>query len=131
MIRNLRRKFIVISMCSTFLVLAVILGALNIVTYRKSVERADELLDILKNNRENISSEPGGEKEWEFPQDRTGRRHDFSPETKYETRYFTVWTDEKGNPYKVNVERISSVTSDRAEQYALQVIERGEERGFL
>lgn len=71
MIRNLRRKFIVISMCSTFLVLAVILGALNIVTYRKSVERADELLDILKNNRVNISSEPGEEKEWEFPQGRT------------------------------------------------------------
>lgn len=131
MIRNLRRKFIVISMCSTFFVLAVILGALNIVTYRKSVERADELLDILKNNRENISSEPGEEKEWEFPQDRTGQRHDFSPETKYETRYFTVRTDEEGNPDKVNVERISSVTSDRAEQYALQVIERGEERGFL
>lgn len=113
MIRNLRRKFIVISMCSAFFVLAVILGALNIVTYRKSVERADELLDILKNNRENISSEPGEEKEWEFPQDRTGRRHDFSPETKYETQAPALG---RGKKLLVNVEKDMTCCGDEKER---------------
>ncbi len=50
MITKLRRNFILITMCSTFAVLAVIIGTLNLVSYYNMVERADNILQLLVEN---------------------------------------------------------------------------------
>lgn len=50
MITKLRRNFIIVAMCSTFTVLAIIVGALNVVSYVNLVEKADEILDVLAEN---------------------------------------------------------------------------------
>ena len=50
MITKLRRNFIIVAMCSTFTVLAVIVGALNVVSYANLVEKADAILDVLAEN---------------------------------------------------------------------------------
>lgn len=50
MIRKLQNKFILISMLSMLLVLAVIIGSINIINYSRLVEDADHILQILSEN---------------------------------------------------------------------------------
>ncbi len=58
MIRKLQNKFILISMLSMLLVLAVIIGSINIINFRQLTEDADHILHILSEN------------DGEFPKDR-------------------------------------------------------------
>lgn len=50
MIAKLRRNFILITMGSTLAVLTIIIGTLNLVSYRNMVDRADEILMLLAEN---------------------------------------------------------------------------------
>ena len=50
MIHKLRRKFISVAMLSMFLVLALIVGTLNVANYISMTLQADRLLDILIEN---------------------------------------------------------------------------------
>ena len=51
MIRKLRRQFILVAMSSTFAVLLVIIGALNILNYGTIVRQKDNILTILSANQ--------------------------------------------------------------------------------
>lgn len=51
MIQKLRVKFIIASMLSLALVLLVILGGVNAMSYQKVVRDADRILDLLSENR--------------------------------------------------------------------------------
>ena len=51
MIRKLRKKFIVAAIIAVFLVLAVLIGAINVLNYRSLVSDADGTLQILAENR--------------------------------------------------------------------------------
>jgi len=50
MIRKLRKKFILVAVLSVFLVLSVLIGAINVLNYRSMVREADGTLDILSRN---------------------------------------------------------------------------------
>ena len=50
MIRNLRRKFIVVAMSSMLAVLIIIVCALNVANYVNTVTRADKILAMLAEN---------------------------------------------------------------------------------
>lgn len=84
MIKSLRKRFIIVAMCSTFLVLAVIMGTVNIANYCRMLNRADDMTAIL--------AEDDGKSAGLFPDNREkkqrnfGRRFsrdDFSPETRF------------------------------------------------
>ena len=47
MIRRLRRKFILIAMLSVFAVLLLIMGAINVASYRSVVETADDRMELV------------------------------------------------------------------------------------
>lgn len=47
MIKSLRKRFIMVAMCSIFLVLAVIMGIMNIVNYYRMINRADNMTEML------------------------------------------------------------------------------------
>ena len=51
MIQKLRVKFIIASMLSLALVLLVILGGVNAMSYQKIVRDADHILELLSENR--------------------------------------------------------------------------------
>ena len=90
MIRRLRRKFIAIAMLSMFLVLSVIMGAVNGINYRNITREADRVLSVLAENGGRFPKEkrPSGKK---LPPPR-----DLSPEAPYETRFFTVTLNAEG-----------------------------------
>ena len=50
MFNQLRNKFILVAMCSTLAVLTVIVGTMNIVSYRNIVKKADAILEMLAEN---------------------------------------------------------------------------------
>ncbi|MCD8018390.1 MAG: HAMP domain-containing histidine kinase [Clostridiales bacterium] len=54
-----------------------------------------------------------------------------TPETPYETRYFTVTFDEEENVTDINVDRIAAVDSDTAQEYAEKVLAGSSEKGFI
>ena len=89
MIKKLRIKLIVASMISLFLVLFIIGGIAGVLNYRKIAEDADRILEVLEKNAGHFPKMiPGNEK---------GDRHGISPEIPYESRYFSVLLDEKGD----------------------------------
>lgn len=120
MIQRLRKKFTLLSMAAFFVVLAVIVSCINVVNYIQTVNQADELLDILSDNK-GVFPPPVKEKA-PLP------KH-ISPETPYETRYFSVVINQaSGDVVEVEMSRIISVDRDTAISYAEKV---DGTRGFL
>ena len=88
MIQKLRVKFITASMLSLALVLLVILGGVNAMSYQKVVRDADRILALLSENRGVFPQQTP-------PDDRGGKPgpipvlgHGISPETPFESRFF-------------------------------------------
>lgn len=123
MIKKLRVKFIALSMASLLLVLTLIMLSVNIVNYRGIVQEADSLLEFLAEN--------GGA----FPKDKEHKAGfsglPMSPELPYESRYFSVMLDDKGETVFVDTGKIAAVDSSAAVDYAQSVLSEGKERGFL
>lgn len=123
MIKKLRIKLIAASMASLFLVLFVIGGIAGILNYKKIVDDVDRILEILEENA------------GAFPKMMPGERKDIppgmSPEIPYESRYFSVLLDEKGNIILTDTSKIVSVDTEKAIEYASEIWEKGSEKGFL
>lgn len=122
MINKLRIKFIVLSMVSLVIVLAAIIIGINLVSYRKVVEEADEILEILG---ENHGSFPMSDENWIEK-----RSNLISPEIPYESRYFSVLIDSSGDVDLVNIGNIAAVDSDTAVEYARRVLDNEDWSGF-
>ena len=152
MIRNLRKKFILVAMLSTLVVLAAIMGVVNISNYKEVLDRADEMTTLLEKNDGKFPEEPKTDGE-EVPQkpdgntegDRIGENNDqqvppekpendgehFSVETPFETRYFTVTMDEKGEVTDCDLDHIAAVDENTAEEYAKNVSGKSGTTGFM
>lgn len=135
MIRRLRRKLILACMVSLALVLAVILGGVNLMSYHKMVTDADAILALLDANGGNFPQKHGAEG---TPPDGTppARKNPFdpggiSPETPYESRFFSVLLDEGGQALQVDTGQVVAVDEETAVTYAQTVWASGRRSGFL
>lgn len=139
MIKRLRRKLIAACMISLAIVLAVILGGVNLMSYQKVVADADTVLALLGSNDgafpkiHNTENLPDGE----IPMDRGTDKRDLlgpkglSPETPYESRFFSVDLDEDGQVIQTDTGQIAAVDEASAELYAQSALESGHTSGFL
>jgi two-component system sensor histidine kinase CiaH len=140
MIKSLRRKLIAASMFSLAVVLFVILGGVNWMSYQKVVSDADAILAVLGSNggifpqREHT----GGGQQGEGVQPvkpgedfRGGRMPGMSPETPYESRYFSALVSEQGEVVLTETGQIAAVDAADAADYALRVWNSGRSSGFL
>ena len=139
MIRGLRRKFILVAMLSTFVVLTAIIGTVNISNYYKMVEHADDMTDLVAGDDDPFGgnteeNKPPQQKEDEQKQDDKKNSRDkqdrLSPETPFETRYFYVTVDEDGNIQSSNLDNIAAVNEKKAEEYTEAVMKSGKTTGF-
>lgn len=124
MIKKLQQKFIFLSMSALLLVLVVIIAGINIVNYRSVTQEADTILSIISENK------------GEFPveQDKFGNRlpPGMSPETPYESRYFSVVMDkDSGQILFVEISRIISVNTGSAISFANTVLNKQATKGFI
>lgn len=137
MIQSLRKKFIGATMLSLLLVLLVILGAVNLVSFRKTVADADMILRLLSDNQGafpkqmNPAMEGGPNNPREQRDNRPMGRVAFSPETPYESRFFWVTVDQTGSTVSSDMANIAAVDAQTAEQYAQTVLSGGKNSGFL
>ncbi len=144
MIRQLRKQFIIVAMCSMFAVLAVIVGSLNVASYVGIVQRADRILSMLAENegrfpddysRREQMSEGGRTKTGHKPAPEIfgvhGAFQGFTPETPYDTRFFSVRLDEKGEVVSVDTGRIAAVETGDAIQYAQEIWKERRVSGFV
>ncbi len=115
MIGKLKRKFILLSMTALFVLLAVIIGGMNLINYNQVVREADSVLELLAQNKGAFPGRPGDK----LPPG-------FSPELPFEARYFTVTYMAEG--IKVDVSRIAAVDQAAAVRMAETVTG---EKGFL
>jgi signal transduction histidine kinase len=140
MIQQLRKKFIVVAMCSMIAVLAVIVGSLNVASYCSLVERADRILHMLADNDGRFPDNYPGRKqsaETEDKREEQNRRlqpsdafKGLSAETPYDTRFFSVLLSQKGEAVSVDTGRIAAVQTQEAITYAQTIWSGGQEKGF-
>ena len=127
-------------MVSLTIVLAVILGGVNLMSYQKVVSDADTVLALLGSNNgdfpkqeEGPDSQPGGGApagDGSGTRDAFGRRP-LSPETPYESRFFSVLLDGNGQVLQTDTSQIAAVDDAAAAAYAQTAIDSGSASGFL
>ncbi|MDY3692163.1 MAG: HAMP domain-containing sensor histidine kinase [Dysosmobacter sp.] len=139
MIKKLRVKFIAASMLALALVLLVILGGINVMSYRKTVSDADAILSVLASNQgmfpQRMSPAEDGASRKDAPgnssmEDGVFRKRGFSDETPYESRFFSVLLDEAGRVLGTDTGKIAAVDQAAAAEYAQEVWRSGQSRGF-
>lgn len=116
MIKSLRRKFIIVAMCSVFAVLAAVMCAVNTINYVNVVKSADRLVSMLKDGGGSFGGGMFGKP--------------ISPETPYETRYYTVTVGFDGSATAVNVDSIAAIDAQEAASHAEELYRRGKTSGF-
>lgn len=139
MIKKLRRKLIAACMISLAIVLTVILGGVNLMSYQKVVADADAVLYLLGNNDGTFPQNqngPGMPPEGKPPLDGELEKREFfgqrglSPETPYESRFFSVVLDEDSRMLQADTHQIAAVDEETAGIYAQAVIRSGRTAGF-
>ena len=134
MIKRLRRKLIAACMLSLAIVLLVILGGVNLMSYQKVVSDADSVLALLAAN-DGTFPKPLGGLQQEPPGDPGIKRDPFgqrgmSPETPYESRFFSVLLSEDGQVLEIDTGQIAAVDAEDAAAYAQSVVDSGRSSGF-
>ncbi len=126
MIKKLRYRLIATSMLSLFLVLTVIMGAVNILNYRQAIAQADSILEVLAANDGHFprDSKLG-------PAERESPGGIITPETPYESRYFSVIMNPSGGVLTVDTGNIAAIDTSDAISYAERVWEKGRQTGFI
>lgn len=136
MIKQLRIKFITISMFSLMLVLFIILGGINLMSYQKVVDDADAILSVLAANngafpqKEPAGDPPGGVQNNGIPAKNAVKGHNLSPEAPFESRYFSVLLDGTGQVIQTDLDQIAAIDSQTATAYAVKVLSSGKKISF-
>ena len=136
MIRDLRKKFILVAMLSTMLVLTAIMGVVNFSNYREMLDRADEMTALLEQNDGKFPEEPSWHEQDDTetppakPENDEKDKSRFSMETPFETRYFTVTVDENGEVTDCDLDRIAAVDEETAEEYTQTAQQKNKTTGF-
>ena len=146
MIHKLRKKFIVAAILAVFLVLLLLIGAINVLNYRSMVAEADETLQILSSNNgvfpgqmfraQDQPRDRNSSQDQQSPPPEMGRNGPFDArrgdnrELAYQSRYFAAWFDAEGNCVRLNTENLASLTEEEATGLAESVYASGREKGF-
>lgn len=143
MIKQLKRKFITISVFATALVLFTIIGSINVMNYIQVNKTADKKIDILKENDGKFPENNVNDFPPDFPDNIENEMldnspppsdkhdmHGFSPETPFDTRFFTVIIDENGNVTDVDISHIAAISEADAINYTNEIYKSGKTKGF-
>lgn len=133
MIKRLRRKLIAACMGSLAIVLAVILGGVNLMSYYKIVSDADSVLVLLASNN-GAFPKPQGDAPVSsgLPEGKKGGMggHSMSPETPYESRFFWVLLGTDSQVLQTDTGQIAAVDAALAASYAQAILVDGHTSGF-
>ena len=120
MIKKLNRRFVAITMAAITALLIIIMGVVNVANYVSVIGDADNMLTM--------SSRSDGR----FPKDflHMGKR-DMTPETPFETRFFSVTLASDGTVEASDLGFIAAVDEEEAVSLAASAVQKGAEKGWL
>lgn len=128
MIYSLRKKFIKISAISIFIVFSAIFAGIAVMNHIQLNDTMDTLTDAISHNGgafpEIGKDMPPRKKPFERPEIIT-------EETKFSTRFFTVWMNSKNEIIDRDTDSVSSVDDEQSEEYAHKAIKENRERGWI
>ena len=159
MIKKLKVRFITLAMVAMTVLIAVIVTGMNIINYNKVVSDADARLEVLEQNSDRLLSHPDMDSFMPFGDmsamddldglfdaddvDDDDDIEDFyfgrkgkggpsmSRDEAEESRFFSVTLNSDCETQQVNIERIYSVDTSEAAEYAKTAAESGEDNGFI
>lgn len=129
MINKLKRKFLITGTVFMFLLMSVLVFAMNIVNYREVTADADSVLDVLTSGNMPFFEDKNDRERPERIEKFIPR--DMSPEVPYESRFFIVRVSSDGEIIQSDLSRIVSVDDDSAKEYINEAMESGKTRGFI
>lgn len=129
MIYRLRKKFVMITAVSVGIVFALIFGGIYFISRSQLNHSLDMLADVIAMNDGVFPDFDRGENP--APPDNFPQNPFITPETRFSTRFFTLWVDDNDNILQENIEHISSISETEAGDYAKRVLEVGRERGWM
>lgn len=117
-------------MLSLVLVLLVILGGVNAMSYRKIVQDAGHILELLSENRGAFPKALPPDGETGKPDRPLPPGNGLSPEAPFESRFFSVLLDGEGQVLQSDTGQIAAVDDQSAGEMAQAVWETGHTGGF-
>ena len=144
MIRELRKKFILVMMLSLFIVMGILVAGINIVYARNNRSLTDSTIEFLYANSGTFpdsasrsgGTSPASGTDMAPPEDAASRAKKengfgghITADTKFETSFFMVTVDAGGKITKVNHGAVASVSEDEISQYAQTILSSGDTRG--
>ncbi|MCR4991060.1 MAG: HAMP domain-containing histidine kinase [Lachnospiraceae bacterium] len=126
MLKKMRRRVILAAMLAFFAVITMIGVLVNLVNYGLVTSMADQTLSAILSFEEHSPKAPGP---GEPPREPFRGLPDM--ESNYMTRFFAVRFDENENAVFVSMDYIASVDSEKAVEYAKQILKRGNDHGYL
>lgn len=138
MIKKLRWKFIAVAMISIIVVLMAIIGTITLINYNKTVDNIDKVLTVLVDNDgkfddldfgdDNLENTDGNNSKDNL--NHQGDHGEFTKETPYWTRFFSVkFTNSNPDP-AVDTSMIASVSKEEAIDMAKETIDSNSMIGF-
>ena len=122
MFRKLKLKFIGISTLSMMIVLFLVLGLVNIISYRNALINIFSTLEFVsKHSEENLD-------EADIKKIKNDR---ITLETMYEARYITVMIDSNNTMININNEHIAAINNDEIDSFVNNVTGIEKERGIF
>lgn len=138
MIKKLRWKFIAVAMISIIVVLMAIIGTITLINYNKTVDNIDKVLTVLVDNGGKFNNLDFGDDNLENTDGNNNKGNlnhqedhgEFTKETPYWTRFFSVkFTNSNPDP-AVNTSMIASVSKEEAIDMAKETIDSNSMIGF-
>ena len=112
-----RKNFIIIAFTVLVSVFIVFFGIVNIVSYYSISNRAEQVVDLILDNNGIL------------PPINTNNE-EYTPEFQHETRYFSIYLS-KNHTVAINVDKISSVNKETANQMVHELISEEKTEGFI
>lgn len=133
MIKELKRKFVLISISAVALVLILIIGSINFVNYRDIVVKAEYILEVLANGGGKFPDVPeedkNGDETTSVSETAKVLETEENIEMQYERRFFTV-TFISDTELVINLDNIAAVDTETAVRYAFELNSKGRNKGF-
>ena len=126
MIVSLQKKFILISALSIFVVFSGIFLVLVYFSNRQLDRTMDTLADAISSNDGVFPEFDPAQHTQPFPYDDV-----INEETRFSTRFFTVWVDEEGHITHINIDSVSSIAEEQVEDFAQAALSEGGSRGWV
>ncbi len=127
MIRKLKKKFTFLATASMFVLMAALIGVMNILNYSSVINECDTTIEILFRNDDQMPPVKEEEKKEENKKPPNG----VSPEVVYEARYFLLILDENDEILSSDFSRILSVDETNADAYKTKALAKNSEKGFV